>query len=74
MVSQAYMVEKPSPPPPIKVFFDQKIIPVVINAVGDVEGLLERVSIGSKQAPVASLAAALGIGTLLTLCLVRSRR
>ncbi|MGI4745723.1 MAG: hypothetical protein ACRYGI_07860 [Janthinobacterium lividum] len=73
MVSQAYMLEKPSGPSPIKVWFDQKVIPVVINAAGDVEGLLERVAIGARKAPIASLAAALGVGTLLTLCVVPSR-
>lgn len=73
MVSQAYMLEKPSGPSPIKVFFDQKVIPAAINAAGDVEGLLEHVAIRARRAPFASLAAALGIGTILTLWIVPRR-
>lgn len=73
MVSQAYMTEKPAGPSPVKVFFDQKVMPVAINAAGDFEGVLERVAIGARRAPVASLAAALGVGTLLMLCVVPRR-
>lgn len=73
MVSQGYMVDKPSGPPPVKVWFDQKVIPMIINAAGDVEGLLEQVAVGARKAPVASLAAALGIGTLVMLCVVPRR-
>ena len=73
MVGRDYMLKKGAGPSAPKVFLDQKVVPVMIDAAGSVEGVLERVAVRVRRMPVAALAAALGTGTLVTLLAVPRR-
>ncbi len=73
MVNRAYLLEKPSGPSASKIFFDQQVIPVFIDAAGSVEGMLERMAMSVRRRPIEALGAALGIGTLATLLTVPAR-
>ena len=55
---------------------EQNLVPFAVNTAGAVEGGLERASISARNAPVASMLAALGTGCLLAYLTAprRSRR
>ena len=73
MISRDYLLKKEGGPSAPKLFLDQKVIPVAIDAAGAVEGALERVAVRVRRMPVSALAAALGTGTLVTLLAVPRR-
>ncbi len=73
MVDRDYMLKKGAGPSASKVFLDQTIVPIAINAAGAVEGVLERVAVRVRRMPVTALAAGLGTGTLVTLLAVPRR-
>ncbi len=73
MVSRAYLLDKPGGPSTPKLFLDQTIMPILINAAGAVEGLLERVAVRTRKRPIHTLGAALGLGTLTMLLAVPRR-
>ena len=73
MIGRDYMLKKGGGPSSPKLFLDQTIIPMAIDAAGGVEGMLERLAVRVRLMPVAALAAALGTGTLVTLLAVPRR-
>ena len=64
MVSRAYLLEKPAGPSGPKLFLDQTITPILINAAGSVEDVLERVAVRTRKQPVRILATGFTLGTL----------
>lgn len=64
MVDRSYMLAQPTRPSPVKVAFDQRVVPALIDAAGAVEGRVEAVSVVVKRAPVRSLLIAAGVGFL----------
>jgi hypothetical protein len=74
MVSKAYLLEKPAAPSAGKLFLDQHLIPLMIDAAGAVEQELERVAGIARAAPLASLAAALGVGWILRTVLAKTKQ
>lgn len=72
-VTRSYVLHKPSPPGPWKVYLDQDVMPKVIDAVASVELGLQRVAVGTRRRPAAALGAALGVGYLLGVALRRQR-
>ena len=73
MVSRAYLLEKPGGPSKPKLFLDQTVVPLLINAAGAVEGVLELVAVRTRKLPIRTLGTALGIGTLTALLTVSRR-
>ena len=67
MIDRDYLLKKGGGPSAPKLFLDQRVIPLAIDAAGAVEGALERVAVRVRRMPVAALIAALGSGTLITL-------
>ena len=67
MISRDYLLKKEGGPSAPKLFLDQTVIPMAIDAAGAVEGALERVAVRVRRMPVSALMAALGSGTLITL-------
>lgn len=61
-VSPSYMLEKPPPPAAWKTFLDLKVLPVVIDTAGGMEGALEVISVRTRATPARSVGVALGIG------------
>lgn len=72
-VTRSYVLHKPSPPGPWKVYLDQDVVPKVIDAVTSVELGLERIATGARKRPAAALGAALGIGYVLGVAFRRRR-
>ena len=62
MVDRGYMVEKPPGPGTLKVYFDQAVFPVLINAAGAVEAVVERVVVRTRERPATTLGMALAVG------------
>lgn len=62
MVDQGYMLEKPTGPGPWKVYFDQRVFPLLIDAAGAVEGVVEQVTVGTRARPATALGVALAVG------------
>ena len=73
MVGRDYLLKKGEGPSAPKLFLDQRVIPLAIDAAGAVEGVLERVAVRVRRMPVSALVAALGSGTLVTLLAVPRR-
>jgi hypothetical protein len=72
MVSPSYLLTKhDTRPHSPKIFLDQTIVPALVNAAGDLEGMLERIAVRAKAAPIAAVATAFGLGVLLSIALVR---
>ncbi|MCQ8240011.1 hypothetical protein [Rhizosaccharibacter radicis] len=63
MVKPSYMLHVPKGPGPLKRALDQRMIPVLIDSAGAVEGALEKVAVVMRRNPVGmlGLAAAAGI-------------
>jgi hypothetical protein len=64
MVSRGYMLDKPSRPSPFVRYLHWKTVPAVINGLGAVEALLERLSVSVRRSPARPLAAALVVGVV----------
>lgn len=73
MVNSTYMLARPAPPSPPKLFLDQQVIPALIDLAGAVEAGLERVATWTRCAPVPSVAAAFTAGILFAWFAARRR-
>ena len=65
MVDRRYLLDQPPPPAGLAAVFNQKVLPVLVNAAGGVEGGLEKVASTVRRAPNTSLLIAVGVGFLL---------
>lgn len=75
MADRGYLLDKPAPPSPIRVFIDQKIIPAGIDAAGSAEVALSQLAIATRKRPLAGIGLALSFGCLLAaLAFGRKRR
>ncbi len=61
-VGPGYMLDKPRPPAAWKVFLDLRVLPVLIDMAGGVEGAVELVSAQGRTRPARAIGVALGIG------------
>lgn len=65
MVDRSYMLDQPPGPGRAKVAFDQRVVPMAIDAAGWVEGGLERVLAAVRRTPYTGLLIAAGLGFVL---------
>jgi hypothetical protein len=65
MVSKVYLLEKPPPPSRAKRFMDQRVVPLLIDAAGAVEGRLEELAVTARRAPLCSFGLAVAMGFVL---------
>ncbi len=65
MVSKAYLLERPPPPFKAKRFMDQRVVPLLIDAAGAVEGRLEELAVAARRAPLCSFGLAVAVGFVL---------
>ncbi len=73
MTDASYLLEQLPPPTKLKVFVDQRVFPMAINAAANVEMLLERAAVGARERPVRALGLAVGAGFLISMMLTRRR-
>jgi hypothetical protein len=73
MVGKSYLRRKPDPPSALKLFLDQRIMPMAIDGAASLETGLARASRHLQRNSAMSLGLALGMGVLLALA-VRPRR
>jgi hypothetical protein len=73
MIKLQYLTHKPAAPAPAQRFFDQRVIPVLIDAAGGIETAIEHWSTRVTRSPVPSLVIALATGVLLS-AVASSRR
>jgi hypothetical protein len=71
MIKPGYLTHKPAAPSAPKRHFDQQVMPVLIDAAGGVEAVLEQVAIRVRQSPVRTLSAAAGTASVLSFLLKR---
>lgn len=74
MVTSNYIEGKSSPPSASKRFFDQQVLPVVIDAAGSVEAVVESLAQRIRGRPVGALGLALGLGVVLAVLAPRPAR
>lgn len=60
--SPDYVLEKPQPPAAWKTFLDLRVLPVLIDTAGNMEGALELISVQGRVRPVRSVGVALAVG------------
>jgi hypothetical protein len=65
MVTQAYILHRAAPPSRPKVFFDQQVIPALIDGAASIEARVENVANYARTNPLLAAGAALGIGLLI---------
>ena len=73
MVGSSYLRRKPAPPSALKLFFDQRIMPMAIDGAASVEMGAASAGRHLRRNPAMSLGLALGTGILLAF-VVSSRR
>ena len=73
MIKPDYLTHKPGGPSSPKRVLDQQIIPVLIDAAGGLEAIIERWSTRVRHAPAQSLGIALGASALISFLLSRRR-
>ena len=73
MVDKSYLLAKPPAPSGLKVFLDQRALPVAIDAAGSVELGLDRTKIAVRENPAMAMVLALGFGWVLALLLAGRR-
>jgi hypothetical protein len=66
MVSPNYALARPAPPSALRRYFDQQILPVAIDAAGELEALLEQASLRARHYPLTTLGVAACIGLALS--------
>ena len=64
MSDRRYLLETP-PPGPMKQYFNQTVVPAMINAAGAVEVAAEQVAVRVRRRPMTGVGMALGIGCAL---------
>ena len=74
MIDRAYLLEKPPAPSSVKWYFDREIIPLLIDAAGSFEGVLEHVAVQTRKTPGLSIGLALGVGVVAGCLLPRRKR
>ena len=62
MVGPDYMLDRPPPPPAWRRFIDLELVPGCANALGAVEGVLERIAVQGRIRPLPALGVAFGAG------------
>lgn len=67
MVSRSYLLEQPGPPSALKRFFDQQVLPAVIDIAGGCEAVLEAALQRTRRYPLGVVGLACGAGCLLGL-------
>ena len=67
MVNKSYMLATKPAASEVKLFVDQRLIPVGINLAGSVEGLLERVAVRARQRPATAVGATFATAMLLSM-------
>jgi hypothetical protein len=67
MVSRSYLLKQSAPPSASKRFFDQHILPAVIDFAGSCEALVETVLQRARRQPLGAIGIACGAGCLLGL-------
>jgi hypothetical protein len=72
MVDRSYLLDKPAPPTPARRWFDQRAMPVAIDAAGSMERALEDVAQATRRQPASVLAIAAAVGFLAATLLPRS--
>jgi hypothetical protein len=73
MIESEYLTQKAPPPSAPKRVLDQKVIPVLIDAAGGIEAVIERWAVRVRQSPGQSICVALGAGALVSFLLGRRR-
>lgn len=74
MVTNSYMLDKPRRPSDLRRAFDQQVLPLVIDALGGVEQVVEQLALRTRRQPTMVLGMAAGAGVLLSLLAVPRRR
>lgn len=67
MVVESTTTGKPSGPSAAKVFFDQRVIPVLIDTMGFAEAGLEHAASAARRAPARSIGLAVVAGMFMSL-------
>jgi hypothetical protein len=65
MVSIDYMIAKPPPPSAMRRLFNQRAMPVAIDAAMRVEDAVHMLGQNTRQRPILALSLAVGAGVLL---------
>jgi len=65
MVLTRYLLDQPAPRSSAKLFFDQQVMPGLINTAGAIEGLAERLAVTTRRQPLRTMAAGLVAGIVL---------
>jgi hypothetical protein len=73
MVGSSYLHRKPNPPSGLKLFFDQRIMPMAIDGAASLEVGVASAGEHLRRNPGSSLGLALGMGILIAL-VVKPRR
>ena len=71
IIGRDYMLRKPQGPSAPKVFFDTRVIPLAVNAVGALEVALDRAARRTGVRPAVILAGLIGAGSLLAFVLAQ---
>jgi hypothetical protein len=66
MDRRIYHLDRPPPPAELKRYFNQRVIPIVIDVAGHVESALERLAVQTRRQPTLVLGLALSAGFLLS--------
>ena len=74
IIGRDYMLRKPQGPSAPKVFFDTRVIPLAVNAVGALEVALDRAARRGGVRPSILLAGIAGVASLLLIGLRRPTR
>jgi hypothetical protein len=67
MVSQKYLLDRPSPPSKPRQFFMQRVLPELVDLSASLEAGLERVAVSTRRHPSLGLGLALSAGAVLSL-------
>jgi hypothetical protein len=73
VVGSSYPRRRPDPPSAVKLFFDQRIMPMAIDAAASLDMGIARAGKNLQRNPAIGFGLALGMGVLLAL-VVRPRR
>jgi hypothetical protein len=73
MVSPDYLAGKTADPSRLKHVFEQRLLPVAIDAAGSVEAALEGVARRTRRQPAVALGLACSASLLLSMLMIRRR-
>jgi hypothetical protein len=66
MVSPNYALARPAPPSTVRRYFDQQVMPMAIDAAGELEALLEQLRQRTRRYPLTTLGLAACVGLVLS--------